>query len=178
MVLCILSYNILPKVWIETCWMLRESLDERLHAWVMFLIPEKTAHCMLFFAVSSLIWAVITLPNSYYVSCVQEAESKSEKMSIWKWILYIFKKQAVIILWSFLGIYWLAFMLKNHGVESIYQRLFVGNSIISLISGFFLLFIQPFVSQALFASSHLEPGKTKTAIEDLAACLDFPLGGI
>jgi hypothetical protein len=142
-------------------------------------ISYETGHCLMFFAASSLGWALVTLPTSYYENCVQGDSPEQNRKTVREWIRHLLRRQAYIL--SRCGLFiWMAAPLieRNQSPEAEYHSVFEWNLIIQVGLICWILFLKSLVPAKWLGLSPLQPGKTKLAIENLAERFNFPLGYI
>jgi len=175
----IIYFSVLTRLWNGARFIAEEVLPEEVFLWIdPNLLSEETLQCILFFALFTVLYAILSIPTSYYETCILSDEPESEKTAR-KWITGLLGRAACVLLTVSGIIYVLNPLAEEQGVEFVYQMAFHGICTIYLVFLVFLLFLQPFVSYlGLFNLKPLQPGKTKSAIEELAVRLHFPINEI
>ena len=166
----VLSEDLL-KLWTIT------SSSQLSRPWIKDWISEETGHCMRFFAASSLIWTIITLPDSYYQKCVRGDKYSSETKTVHQWIKHLLTRQAKKLVVSTATMYFVLPVLQRRGTEAVVRIFFNALCIFFLVCVLVLL-LQSVIFPHVFKSWIMEPEETKTAIENLAVQLHLPFGEI
>ena len=161
--LAVLQYDVYPKIWdITGSWMTRYA-----PAWC----AGEIGHSLVFAFTFGLISSVVCLPFDYYFHFFLEEKFGFNIQTIKLWVQDFFKGQALTIAFGIpIGSAFLA-IIKKTGDQFFYYLY-----VFALAVQLFAMTIYPTFIVPLFNKlSPLEPGSLKTAIDDLAKKLKFPL---
>lgn len=177
MVFLLTTFDVLPKIWRNLDIFISKYAD-RSYVTSYEIQFEHPVILPLFYLACALLWELLMAPVTYYNKCIQgTGPPKHSKQTIQEWISELGKNQ--------FGYFWKIYLLIWFGEGNIhlnvhrrFHQIFnelQGNMVLSIA---YTLIVRPLVPARFFNFAPLKAGKTKTAIENLAKELKFPLGNI
>lgn len=165
----------------DTGWVnLMDLFPERFSSRIWDTVAFQSIQISLFFTIPVLVWTVAMLPVSYFETCVQGVEDPqtqtTKKSTLREWIQTLLKQKIATLFFWIMACWWFVPRIEEQGHDSFFESMFVGFTSVALLSLIAIIFITPFSNPRNCVV--LEAGKTRAAIENLAKCLQIPLGEI